>query len=93
MVIYLECPDCDGELPFDVETTDNGADGIYGGATYYEAWLDRVTNRTSHREDCPGLHPSDERIAALEDEATKLANDPGYGYRQSREEAWAEVGL
>lgn len=92
-MIYLECPDCDGEYPFEVQETDDGAADLYGPTTYYEAWLDRVMNRTSHDGECPGLHPSDERIAALEEEATGKANDPAHGYRSSREAAWAEVGL
>lgn len=94
-MIYLDCDNhgCDGEYPFDVEETDDGADGIYGSTSYLVAWLDRVTNRTSHREECPGLAPSDERIDALEEQATEKANDPTYGYRASRAEAWAELGL
>lgn len=90
---YIECTDCDGEFPFDVEDTDDGAADLYGPSSYYQCWLDRGMNRASHREECPGLHPADERIDALEDEASRLANDPAYGYRATRAEAWAEVGL
>lgn len=92
-MIYLDCPDCDGEFPFDVDVTDDGAADIYGPSTYLVAWLDRETNRTSHRDECPGLHLSEERINDLEEAATQQANDPAYGYRATRAEASAEVGL
>lgn len=92
-MIYIDCPDCDGEFPFDVEETDDGAADLIGPTTYLVAWLDRVMNRTSHREECPGLAPSDERIDELEQAATDKLADPSYGYLESQAEAWAEIGL
>jgi hypothetical protein len=79
MTLYLKCPNgCTGEVPLEVEATDDGADDVYGPRSYHVAYIDDGANATSHDDGCAPL--TEAQREALEEEGTKNVNDPAYGY-------------
>lgn len=78
-MLYLKCPNgCEGEVPLEVEQTDDGAADVYGPRSYYVAYIDDETNATSHDDGCEPL--TEAQREKLESEGTEKVNDPAYGY-------------
>lgn len=74
---YLKCTECSGEIPFEVEMTDDGAADIYGAQSYPVAVLDFYANSESHELGCPVAQLTPEHLAVthLEQQAAQA-----YGY-------------
>lgn len=74
---YLKCSECSGEIPFEIEWTDDGAADIYGAQSYPVAILDFGTNRTTHDDFCPMALLTPEHLAVTHLEQQVAQN---YGY-------------
>jgi len=73
MYTYTVCPNnCGGEVAFDIETEDDGADDIYGPRSYQVAVYNE--SESVHDDGCTPL--TQEQIEKLEEDKTKeIAED------------------
>lgn len=69
---------CDGEIAFDIETTDDGAADIYGSTTYQVAYIN--DKESTHAQNC--VLTEEQRTALEEAKDQQLADEPYYYFEE-----------